>query len=282
MAVKPKPDERREESAQQSGRGDPSRSMELLWGTRKAPSRGPKPSLSLDQIVRVAIGIADAEGLEALSMRRVAGELGFTTMSLYRHVPGKTELLDVMLDTVHAELPLLEGVAGGWRAKLEVAARGEWALYHRHPWALQVPGNRPAPGPHVLAGYESAMRAVADIGLTENEMMYSVHLISAYVQGAARASVDAARAEKQTGISDRQWWSDQGRFWDAFDFSNHPTLKRVIMDAGAYPDPEVCFEFGLERVLDGIEALVARAGQRSSAHEEGAGGRRAPAKAKRR
>src|SRR5712691_3973914 len=111
-----------------SGRGDPVRSLELLWGTRERPSRGPKPGLTLEKIVRAAIEVADAEGLAALSMRRVADQLGFTTMALYRHVPGKADLLDVMLDTVAGERTPLDDVAGGWRAKLESAARQDWAL----------------------------------------------------------------------------------------------------------------------------------------------------------
>ena len=141
MAVKPT--RRRKTATEYSGGGDAVRSLELLWGARKRPSRGPKPGLSLDQIVRAAIELADGEGLSALSMQRVAGKLGFTTMSLYRYVPSKAELLDLMLDTVAGELPLVDDVPGGWRAKLEAAALADWALYHRHPWFLHVTPVRP-------------------------------------------------------------------------------------------------------------------------------------------
>ena len=98
-----------------TGGGDRARTMELLWGVQKKPSRGPKPSMSVGRIVRAAIEIADAEGLGALSMGRVAEELGFTTMSLYRYVPGKAELIDVMLDSVMGEAvgPEEAGAVGG-------------------------------------------------------------------------------------------------------------------------------------------------------------------------
>ena len=110
-------------TTEHSGSGDVSRSLELLWGLGERPSRGPKPGLTLDRIVTAAVAVADAEGLGALSMRRVATDLGVGTMSLYRYVPGKAELLDLMLDKVaefdadaHPEEKLAELVAGSTAA----------------------------------------------------------------------------------------------------------------------------------------------------------------------
>ncbi len=120
------------------GRGNPQRSLELLWGEPKVPSRGPKPGLDLARIVRTAIELADAEGLAALSMRRVAERLGVGAMSLYTYIPGKAELLDLMLDQVQGELLMEELPGGDWRARLEARARQDWALYERHPWLLQI------------------------------------------------------------------------------------------------------------------------------------------------
>ena len=111
-----------------SGRGDPARSLELLWGARRTPTRGPKPGLSVERIVYAAIELADAEGLAALSMRRVAERLGVGTMSLYTYVPGKAELLDVMVDTVYGELSTQDGDEADWRARVEQVARANWAL----------------------------------------------------------------------------------------------------------------------------------------------------------
>ncbi|MEV4187163.1 TetR/AcrR family transcriptional regulator, partial [Streptosporangium canum] len=131
---------------------DPERSTELLWGTRS------RRGLSLERIVRAAIELADAEGLAAVSMRRVAERLGFTTMSLYRHVPGKAELVDLMRDEVMGGEP----DAGadrrpGWRAELEAWARDGLALYRRHPWLAEPSGTRRVPGPNAVAGFERAL-----------------------------------------------------------------------------------------------------------------------------
>jgi AcrR family transcriptional regulator len=251
-----------------SGRGNPARTFELLWGTRERPSRGPKPSLSLARIVQAAIALADAEGLEALSMRRVAERLGVTTMALYRYVPGKAELLDVMSDTVVGELAHLDEVEGDWRAKLEHLAREDWSGFHRHPWALQIAVNRPIPGPNGLAQYESALRALSGIGLNEREMTAIYHTIFNFVRGTARVSVDMAQAEQRTGISDDQWWAERaGVFEPIFASGRYPTLVRVIQ-AGAYDPPAdggepaasiptlSDFEFGLRCLLDGIEQFV--------------------------
>src|ERR671914_2667448 len=147
-----------------SGSGDPGRTMALLWGTPKRPGRGPKPGLSVEQIVDAAIEVADAEGLAALSMRRVADRLGVGTMSLYTYVPGKAELLDLMLDTVLAEEARPDG-AGGWRAGLELRAREDWALFHRHPWILQITPGRSLLGPNETDLFEATLRVVDGIGL---------------------------------------------------------------------------------------------------------------------
>ena len=121
-----------DETRHYGGRGDPVRSMELLWGVGPAPrSRGPKQGLSVERIVQAGIEIADAEGLAALSMRRVADKLGVGTMSLYTYIPSKAELVDVMFDRAigAAEHPVVEG---GWREKLTAVAWSAWELYQRH------------------------------------------------------------------------------------------------------------------------------------------------------
>ncbi|SDN52079.1 TetR/AcrR family transcriptional regulator [Allokutzneria albata] len=237
--------------------GDPHRTLELLWGDRARPSRGPRPALTLNQIARAAIEIADADGLAALSMRAVAERLGFTTMSIYRYVPGKAELLDVMVDTVNAESPMLEQVEGGWRAKMEVCAREEWELFHRHPWVLHLAWHRPALGPNGTTAYESALTALSGIGLSDKEIVAVFNTLYGYVRGVARASVDARLAERRTGQSEDEWWSSRERFWrELADPQRFPTLNR-IRNSGAFDVVEMDFEFGLERVLDGLEALVA-------------------------
>jgi AcrR family transcriptional regulator len=260
-----------------SGRGDPARTMALLWGVQKRPRRGPKPGLSVDRIVRAAIELADAEGLAALSVRGVAGRLGVGPMSLYTYVPGKAELLDLMLDRVSGETtaPGGEGDGAGWRAGLEAVARENWALYHRHPWLLQVAAtSRPPPGPNVVAKYDRELRVVDGIGLDEVEMDSVLGLVLGHVEGAARRAVEAAQAPQRTGQTDAEWWGAlEPLLAEVFDASRYPTAARVGAAAGAAYnaayDPTHAFEFGLQRVLDGIGTLVElRGGTRSETRDK--------------
>jgi AcrR family transcriptional regulator len=243
------------------GRGDPVRGMALLWRDEAAPvrGRGPKPGLTVNRIVAAATELADAEGLAALSMRRVAERLGVGTMSLYTYVPSKAELIDVMYD---AACSPVEVSGDGWRARLAAVARASWELYRRHPWMLQVMAMaRPPLGPNSIAAYDRDLRAVDGIGLTDLEMDSVVNMVSVYVQGAARTAVDAADSEQDTGMTDAEWWETYGPLLaKVFDASRYPVAARVGAAAGeanqsAY-DPVHGFEFGLERVLDGVEKLV--------------------------
>jgi len=249
-----------------SGAGDPARSLPLLWRDHKRPTRGPRPGLTVDRIVAAAVELADAEGLEALSMRRVAERLGVGTMSLYTYVPGRAELLDAMLDTVLAEVAQPDG-AGGWRAGLEQRAREDWALFHRHPWMLQISPARALLGPNETELFEASLRVVADTGLNGSEMVLVVSLVGEYVRGAAQTAVGAAQAERRTGISDEQWWAAREPLFDKyFDPERYPNVVRVAAE-GAFEQPagdaaytvaqaQQSFEFGLPRVLDGIEAFI--------------------------
>ncbi|GII82137.1 TetR family transcriptional regulator [Sphaerisporangium siamense] len=246
-----------------TGGGDPARSLALLWRTSEKSGRKGGPDLSVDRIVAAAIEVADADGLGALSMRRVAERLGVGTMSLYTYVPGKAELLDLMLDTVIGEAARPAEVEGGWRARLELIAREKWALYQRHPWLSYVATGRPPLGPNVSDSYEYELSAVDGIGLTDLEMDSVVTLVGGYVHGAARGAVEAAQAEQRTGMTDEQWWWAHAPYLGKLmDPSRFPLGARVGQAAGeahkGASDPVHAFEFGLERVLDGIAALVER------------------------
>ncbi|GAA5068082.1 AcrR family transcriptional regulator [Thermocatellispora tengchongensis] len=255
-------------TTEQTSGGDPKRSIELLWGLQDSrPKRGPKPRFTVAGIARVAIEIADAEGLAALSMRRVADKLGVTAMSLYTYVPGKAELIDVMLDTVIGETLVEEDPAAeeGWRARLARIARQSRDLYLRHPWLLQVVTTvRPVLGPNMIAKYDRDLRAVDGLGLTDIEMDLVVTLVSDYVHGAVRTAVEQRQVERDTGKTDEQWWQEWAPLLEkVFDADRHPTAARVGAAAGAAYNaaaaPDRAFEFGLQRILDGIEHLIARA-----------------------
>ncbi|MGW3648517.1 TetR/AcrR family transcriptional regulator [Streptomyces sp. NPDC000878] len=239
-----------------SGSGDIARTLELLWATGPRPSRGPKPGLTLDGIVEAAVRIADTEGVQALSMRRVATELGTGAMSLYRYVPGKAELLDLMLDRVQRPAPEELG-DGGWRATLEAMARSTLAHYRRHPWLLQVNQSRPVLGPSSLDGMESVLARIKPMGLTDPELVSAVVTVDGYVVGAARAQVHQQEAERRTGLTDQEFWRAQLPVLErAMASGRYPVLATLSEDTFAPGFDH--FEFGLQRILDGLEVWVER------------------------
>ncbi|MFS0698885.1 TetR/AcrR family transcriptional regulator [Cellulomonas sp. 179-A 4D5 NHS] len=248
-----------------TGTGDPARSMELLWrgDDHPRPTRGPRARLTVDGIVDAAIALADAEGLAVLSMRRVAEQLGVGAMSLYTHVPGKGELIDLMLDRALAEV-YPDGPPSPqtpWRERLEQVARANWDFYVRHPWALHVATGRPPLGPHLMAKYEIELRAVDGTGLDELEMDSVVTLLNGFVNGTVGGLLEKGEAERTTGVTEQQWWDATAPYVDrVFDAERYPTVARVGPVAGealqAAYDPDHAFHFGLARLLDGVAALI--------------------------
>jgi AcrR family transcriptional regulator len=229
-----------------------------MWGTADGPTRGPKPALTVGRIVRSAIDMADAEGLTALSMRRIATALGVGAMSLYRYVPNKGVLIDLMVDEVFREdLTAAEAVTGDWRERLEAFGRRDFALYLRHPWMLQVPQGRPMLGPNSMAITDIALRAVDDLGLTEDEMLAAVVTVSAFVAGLAKTVIEATQAAERTGIADEEWWEIQGEFVGPAVVAGKLPMLTKVGEAGAFNSMFDNFEFGLRCVLDGLGAQIA-------------------------
>jgi AcrR family transcriptional regulator len=258
-------------SVEYKGRGDPRRSLELLWRTRPEPTRGPKPSLTIDEIVVAAIEIADREGLAAVTMRRIAQQLRVGAMSLYTYVPGKAELLDLMLDAVFGEDRPKQSAGASWRERLAAHAHADWEMYHRHPWMLHVSDARSLLGPNEIALLEAALATITGLGLSGREMMATVSMVSSYVRGAAQLAVEASRAADETGITDEQWWQLREPLLDeVFDAERYPTIASVGLDGGFSPESGdnsythqlaiEDFEFGLGRILDGVENYIAGRG----------------------
>ncbi|SFW82486.1 TetR/AcrR family transcriptional regulator [Amycolatopsis australiensis] len=245
-----------------TGDADPRRTIELLWGVSAAPRRGPKPKLTTADVVRSAVALADADGIEAVTIRGIAEQLGVSPMSLYTYVPGRAELLDLMIDHAHGELTAPEPGLG-WRDALTAIAEDQWSLYHRHPWLLQVTTSRSALGPHSFAKYENELRAVDGIGLDDVEMDAAVGLVTGLVRTTARSSLGAARLVRASGMTEAQWWERAGPVLAGIPAAapeHYPIASRVGQAAGeahnAAEDPAYTFRFGLARVLDGIEVLV--------------------------
>ncbi|MGV9394217.1 TetR/AcrR family transcriptional regulator [Streptomyces olivaceus] len=241
-----------------SGSGDLGRTLELLWDTGRRPSRGPRPGLTLERIVAAAVEVADREGLGAVSMRRIATELGTGAMSLYRYVPGKGELIDLMLDRVQrpSEDPADLG-DGDWRSALHALGHATLALYRRHTWLLDVNQSRPVLGPSALDGMEKVLARIRAMGLSDPELVSAIVMIDGYVVGAARTQVYEQEAGRSSGLTDAQFWEAQRSTLErAMAGGRYPVL--ASLSEGTFGTGFDHFEFGLQRILDGLEVLVAR------------------------
>jgi AcrR family transcriptional regulator len=238
------------------------RSIELLWGVeQQRPSRGPKPSLTIEGIVASASDLADREGLGALSMARIAKQLGFTTMSLYRYVQSKDELLMLITDASMGPAPGMDGIAD-WREGLTRWALASRSSYQRHPWILQVPITGPPIAPSSVSWLEAGLQALAETALTEQEKASTVLLVAGFVRNEVGLERDLSTHEDQQlqpGAPPAGTYGDVLRL--VVREEDFPALHRAIEsgafdDDGEYGDDE--FEFGLETVLDGIAVLVER------------------------
>lgn len=243
---------------------DPARSLALLWGTHTKPGRS---GLTLRAIIDTAIELADANGLEAVSMRMVAEQLKVGTMSLYTHVPGKGELTVLMYDWVYGDLyadvdePLRQ--PGGWRAAMEFVAQRNWEVLMRHPWIHEVPATRSALGPNIILKYETELRPLDGLGLTDVEMDSTLNLIVTHVQGTARTAAEHLRTQRDSGQTDEEWWRTTGpalaHYMGAL-AERFPVAGRVGSAAGeehqAAVNPEHALTFGLTRILAGVSLLI--------------------------
>ncbi len=231
-------------------------SIELAWGRRRRPTRGPKPGLTLDRIVAAGIEVARTEGVGALSMTRVAAELGVGTMSLYRYVASKDELLTLMVDSAVGTPPPAP-TDEDWRAGLTRWAVGVRGAYQRHPWALRVPISAPPLGPNNVAWLENALRALRGTPLSEQHKLSTVLLVSGFVRNDVTLDLDLA-----AGAGGQQVMPTYARMLGALiEGGDFPALADAVA-SGALEDeddPDSEFEFGLARILDGVAALIARA-----------------------
>lgn len=232
--------------------------VEAAWGIRDRPAKGPRRGLSLERIVEAAVRVATAEGLAAVSMSRVAAELGASTMSLYRYVNAKDELLKLMIDAAYGTPPAVADDEG-WRAGLSQYAWAMRAAFRRHPWALRIPISGLPVNPHEVAWFEMGLRCMAETGLAEAQKASVILLLAGYVRNAAATDADIEAAMRASGMAPDDWMASYARMLARVtDSRRFPAIARFmaagVFDTAGGPDDE--FIFGLERVLDGIDVLV--------------------------
>ncbi|MGH7882759.1 MAG: TetR/AcrR family transcriptional regulator [Candidatus Dormibacteraceae bacterium] len=246
-----------------SSAGDPARTLELLWrnSNAKGIQHGPRKSLTVDRIVAAAIELADFEGLPVVTMRRVAQALGIAPMSLYTYVPGKAELLDLMLDSIYAQMTHTDLSNKVWQKRVEALAQENRDLYQQHPWAAAISTSRPPLGPGLMAKYEHELTAFADLGLDDLEMDSALTYLLSFVQASARSTAEASSVQRDSIMSDEQWWAANAPFLArVFDENKYPTATRVGTAAGATHrgaySPIHAYKFGLQRVIDGLRVFI--------------------------
>ncbi|MFE3196614.1 TetR/AcrR family transcriptional regulator [Embleya sp. NPDC059237] len=227
-----------------------------LWERLATPTPAARTLLTPERIAEVAVGIADAEGIEAVTMRRLATELGVAPMAAYRYVSGKDDLLELMLDRAYGELVAPEAGAG-WRETLRSLAVATRELVLRHPWLVQLPSARAAvaPTPNRVAVAEWGLRALSEAGLSADETMAAVDAVGSYVQGrtaaevatrclmAAQGAPGDADALRTSMAPEMTWLIRTGRY---------PAFHDYISTAQHKDDPQWQFETGLDCILDGL------------------------------
>ncbi len=232
---------------------------EPIWTRPMRQPQSQRPSLAREQIVRAAIELADAEGLQALSMRRLATKLGAGAMSLYWHIPNKEDLLDLMLDAAFGEVELPEQPSGDWRADLRLFARHMLRVLRRHTWLSSLISSRPLPGPNSLRYVEVFLSALDGLGLDANTMGGIHSTVHAYVDGFAQHEAAEEEIRRRTGMTEAEWHTALAPYFQKILSSGqYPTLARLIAENEDI-DADASFEFGLECVLDGIAARIAAA-----------------------
>ncbi|MBI5162077.1 MAG: TetR/AcrR family transcriptional regulator C-terminal domain-containing protein [Micrococcales bacterium] len=237
------------------------RLLELLWRPRDADGR---PGISTARIVTAGIALADAEGADAVSMRRVAAQLGSAAMSLYTHVPDKAALVALMSDEVLLGMAVTEPAFGaGWRERLRLVAGDNRDLLTRHPWLLRLQPSPPPLGPGLLAKYEWELSAFHGLGLSATERDSCLTLVLQFVRAATAEAIAARMRAAVREAEGERWSATVGPVLARYvDEDEYPLATRIGAEAGAVAerlgDPDGAHGFGLERVLDGVAALVAR------------------------
>jgi AcrR family transcriptional regulator len=221
-----------------------------------------------DRIVETAVRLADAEGIAAVSMRRIGVELGVPTMSLYRWMPSKDDLTTHMLDVTLGGIDWPQPPPAGWRAQLEVVARAQWAITREHPWVAQLLSmTRPQLAPNAMMHTEWSMRALSGLGLSGGEALRISLTLVSFGIGTALAVDNELQAQRDTGITSEEWMDRQEAQTRAiFASGRYPFLAHFAEHEDFDAELDVLFETGLAVILDGVERFLERkaAGRRTT------------------
>jgi AcrR family transcriptional regulator len=237
-------------------------SLAAAWGLRERPGKGPKRGLSLEQIVGAGLAVAAADGLAAVSMSHVASQLGVGTMSLYRYVDSKRDLLDLMVDTAMGP-PRPADPGARWREGMSGWAWALLASYRGNLWAVQVPISGPPATPNALGWLEAALFYLRGTGLDEAQKMSVILLMSSFVRSEATLEAQLDSAVRAVRQSPSDLMAGYNKFLTSvLDPQRFPELATVaasgVLGRADHPNEE--FTFGLERILDGVDVLVRSAG----------------------
>lgn len=218
-----------------------------IENAQNAPKRGPKPTLAADRIARFAIGVADAEGLAAVTMQRIGREMGVSTMALYRYFPAKADLLALMIDSAGPPDRAFGKPSQSWSERLKTWARRCLSIYRDHPWVLEATSTRRSVmGPNELSWMEAALAMLAESGLAPGDRHAAFLALIAHVRGHATFQGDSSESARAL---DDLLHSQPDRY---------PALSASIW-GGHFPVSSArAFDFGLDCILEGIHALVAR------------------------
>jgi len=241
----------------------------VLWRTPPEGRPGPRPSLTLEQIADAGIALADAEGIDAVSMARLAESLGFTTMSLYRYVSSKDEVLALMSDRAAGRPPVLGPDVGGWRARLELILAVQQPILRAHPWLARTTTVLHAVGPGRLAWMEGMLSALEDTPLSERQKVGAIGLLATHALDQLRVTEELSDGRRTATVGAADGADEAPDLGDLIGVlaspSAHPALLRAA-DEGAFsygPDDRAGdgdgLDFGTTLILDGIERLIALA-----------------------
>lgn len=226
--------------------------INLLWGDPPPPARGPKPAMTVEGITAAAIALADKNGLNAVSMQRVAGELAFTKMALYRYVPGKAELVALMTDAA-VGLPPDRPASASWREALMTWALDLYAAFEKHPWLLLSTVGRRELGPNELTWMDHGVRTLTDSGLNGGRQLDAILTVVGHVRTVAQQSLTMPGGS--TGVTEEHISAALFEVL-ATRSERFPGLAAAMKSVDGNENQGLTF--GLEVILDGLEVLIRR------------------------